>query len=167
MGTAERKEKIAKLREEHESYFKKMGIKNPLYIPKMAYRPPGKDELYISFFPSELGKGKDIYTEFVSINYDSEDPKRTLYLCKHNPYFKEEYELATSSSGFERYFIPVSELITINDVTNRNKNVKEKKEILKLEDLSNPDEDLKGAILKLAYQFQNLIDILTTKINKL
>ena len=132
MGTAERKEKIAKLREEHESYFKKMGIKNPLYIPKMAYRPPGKDELYISFFPSELGKGKDIYTEFVSINYDSEDPKRTLYLCKHNPYFKEEYELATSSSGFERYFIPVSELITINDVTNRNKNVKEKKEILKL-----------------------------------
>lgn len=167
MGTAERKEKIAKLREEHENYFKKIGIKNPLYIPKMAYRPPGKDELYISFFPSELGKGKDIYTEFVSINYDSEDPKRTLYLCKHNPYFKEEYELATSSSGFERYFIPVSELIIINDVTNRNKNVKEKKEILKLEDLSNPDEDLKGAILKLAYQFQNLIDILTTKINKL
>lgn len=167
MGTAERKEKIAKLREEHENYFKKIGIKNPLYIPKMAYRPPGKDELYISFFPSELEKGKDIYTEFVSINYDSEDPKRTLYLCKHNPYFKEEYELATSSSGFERYFIPVSELIIINDVTNRNKNVKEKKEILKLEDLSNPDEDLKGAILKLAYQFQNLIDILTTKINKL
>ena len=31
----------------------------------------------------------------------------------------------------------------------------------------NPDEDLKGAILKLAHQFQNLIDILTTKINKL
>jgi hypothetical protein len=167
MGTAERKEKIAKLKEEHENYFKEMGIENPLYIPKMAYRPSGKDELYISFFPSELEKEKDIYTEFVSINYDSEDPKRTLYLYRDNPYFKDEYELAVSNSGFERYFVPVSELIIINDVTNRNKNVKEKKEILKLEDLSNPDEDLKGAILKLAYQFQNLIDILTTKINKL
>jgi hypothetical protein len=164
MGTAERKEKIAKLKEEHENYFREMGIENPLYIPKMAYRPSGKDELYISFFPSELEKEKDIYTEFVSINYDLEDPKRTLYLYKDNPYFKDEYELAVSNSGFERYFVPVSELIIINDVTSRNKKVEE---VFKLDDLPNPDEDLKGAILKLAHQFQNLIDILTTKINKL
>ena len=34
------------------------------------------------FFPSELEKGQDIYTEFVSISYESEDPKRTLYLIK-------------------------------------------------------------------------------------
>ena len=32
----------------------------------MAYRPSGKDELHVSFFPSELQKDKDIYTEFVS-----------------------------------------------------------------------------------------------------
>ena len=33
----------------------------------------------LAFFPSELEKEEDIYTEFVSIDYDSEDPKRTLY----------------------------------------------------------------------------------------
>ena len=92
-----------------------------LYIPKMAYRPSGKDELYVSFFPSELEKDKDVYTEFVSIDYDSEDPKRTLYLHKHNPHWKEEYELITSSSGFQRHLIPVSELKIINDVTSRGK----------------------------------------------
>ena len=80
MTPVERKEKVAKLREEHEDYFQTTGDINALYIPKMAYRPSGKDELYVSFFPSEFQKGKDIYTEFVSIEYNSEDPKRTLYL---------------------------------------------------------------------------------------
>lgn len=116
---AERKKKVAKLREEHEDYFQTEGKINALYIPKMAYRPTGKDELHVSFFPSEMEKEQDIYTEFVSIDYDSEDPKRTLYLHKHNPHWKEEYELITSSSGFVRHIIPVSELKIINDVTSR------------------------------------------------
>jgi|TARA_R100001463_G_scaffold55937_2_gene107756 hypothetical protein len=119
MTPTERKEKVAKLREEHEDYFQKSGNINALYIPKMAYRPSGKDELHVSFFPSELGKEKDIYTEFVSIDYETEDPKRTLYLIKHNPHWKEEYELITSNSGFERHIIPVSELKVINDVVSR------------------------------------------------
>ena len=119
MTPTERKEKVAKLREEHEDYFQKSGNISALYIPKMAYRPTGKDELHVSFFPSELGKEKDIYTEFVSIDYDTEDPKRTLYLIKNNSHWKEEYELITSSSGFERHIIPVNELKVINDVTNR------------------------------------------------
>ena len=116
---AQRKEKVAKLREEHQEYFNTSNLKNALYIPKMAYRPSGKDDLYVSFFPSELGNEQDIYTEFVSIDYDSEDPKRTLYLHKNNPHWKEEYELITSSSGFQRHLIPVSELKVINDVTSR------------------------------------------------
>ena len=70
-----------------------------------------------SFFPSELQKGRDIYTEFVSIDYESEDPKRTLYLHKHNKHWRQEYELVTSSSGYERHMIPVSELKVINDIT--------------------------------------------------
>ena len=119
MTPAERKAKVAKLREEHENYFQTIGSINALYIPKMAYRPTGKDDLHVSFFPSELEKGRDIYTEFVSIEYETEDPKRTLYLIKHNPHWKEEYELVTSSSGFERHIIPVSELKAINDVTSR------------------------------------------------
>ncbi len=119
----QRKKKVAKLREEHEDYFQTDGIINALYIPKMAYRPSGKDELHVSFFPSELEKSEDIYTEFVSIDYDTEDPKRTLYLHKHNPHWKSEYELIISNSGFQRHLIPVSELKIINDVTSRGKTI--------------------------------------------
>jgi hypothetical protein len=39
MTPTERKAKIAKLREEHESYFQKIGDSDAVYIPKMAYRP--------------------------------------------------------------------------------------------------------------------------------
>jgi len=115
----ERKEKVAALRIEHEDYFQTEGKINALFIPKMAYRPSGKDELHVSFFPSELEKEQDIYTEFVSIDYETEDPKRTLYLHKYNPHWREEYEMITSSSGFQRHIIPVSELKVINDVTSR------------------------------------------------
>ena len=125
MTPAERKAKVLKLREEHEDYFQSSANINALYIPKMAYRPSGKDELHVSFFPSELQKGRDIYTEFVSIEYDSEDPKRTLYLLKHNAHWAEEYEKVTSSSGFERHIVPVSELKVINDVTSRRSPIKE------------------------------------------
>jgi len=131
----QRKKKVADLKEEHEDYFQTEGKINALYIPKMAYRPGGKDELHISFFPSELEKEEDIYTEFVSISYDSEDPKRTLYLLKHNPHWREEFELSTSSSGFQRHLVSVSELKVINDVTSRGKLV------LDFADLPNPDNN--------------------------
>ena len=125
MTPQERKAKVLELRKEHQSYFEKTDNSNALYIPKMAYRPSGKDELHVSFFPSELQKNRNIYTEFVSIEYDSEDPKRTLYLLEHNPTWDQEYEIVTSSSGFERHIVPVSELKVINDVTDRNKPIKE------------------------------------------
>ncbi|GAF80198.1 unnamed protein product [marine sediment metagenome] len=140
MTPTERKEKIAKLRKEHEDYFQTIDEIDALYMPKMAYRPSGKDDLHISFFPSELEKGGEIYTEFVSIAYDSEDPKRTLYLYKYNPHWKEEYELVTSNSGFERHLIPVNELRIINDVTSRGKVAS----ILKIDDLPNPDDIAKN-----------------------
>ena len=46
-----------------------------------------------------------------------------MYLIKHNKHWKEEYELITSNSGFERHIIPVSELKVINDVTDRKSEV--------------------------------------------
>ena len=119
---AERKSKVKKLREEHNDYFQTENKSGALYIPKMAYRPTGKDELHVSFFPSEMEKEADIYTEFVSIDYDSEDPKRTLYLHKHNPHWKSEYELITSNSGFQRHLIPVGELKVVSDVVSRTNN---------------------------------------------
>ena len=146
----QRKQKVNKLKEEHEDYFQTEGKINALYIPKMAYRPAGKDDLHVSFFPSELEKEEDIYTEFVSINYDSEDPKRTLYLHKYNPHWKSEYEMIESNSGFQRHIIPASELKVVSDVTaNQNKN-----DIFTLEeisDLPNPDE---------TYSFRGLVEVL-------
>jgi len=137
MTPQERKAKVLELRKEHEDYFQKESNVNALYIPKMAYRPSGKDELHVSFFPSEFQKGRDIYTEFVSIEYDSEDPKRTLYLLKHNPDWSNDYEIVTSSSGFERHIVPVSKLIVINDITDR---VKIDSLINPVPEIKNPDE---------------------------
>ena len=133
MTPQERKAKVQELRKEHEDYFQTSGNINALYIPKMAYRPTGKDELHVSFFPSELQKNRDIYTEFVSIEYNSEDPKRTLYLLEHNPTWDQEYEIVTSSSGFERHIVPVSELKVINDVTDRS-------QVKEAVNITNPDE---------------------------
>lgn len=142
----ERKAKVNALREEHEDYFQTNGIINALYIPKMAYRPNGKDELYVSFFPSEFEKNEDIYTEFVSINYDTEDPKRTLYLHKHNPHWREEYELIESSTGFIRHIIPVNELKIINDVTSRGKLIHDFADLnLQFANPDLPDPDKKEA----------------------
>ena len=139
MTPQERKAKVQELRKEHEDYFQTTGNINALYIPKMAYRPSGKDELHVSFFPSELQKNRNIYTEFVSIEYDSEDPKRTLYLLEHNPTWDQEYEIVTSSSGFERHIVPVSNLKVINDVTDRNKDKVS---------ITNPDERSVVDVLK-------------------
>jgi len=119
MTPQERRAKVEELLQEHKDYFDTNNLNNPAYIPKMAYRPSGKDELHVSFFPSELENNQDIYTEFVSIDYDSEDPKRTLYLLKYNPHWKEEYELITSNSGFQRHIVPAGELKAIKDVTSK------------------------------------------------
>jgi hypothetical protein len=120
LSITERKQKISILKKEHDAYFELQNDVNAVYIPKMAYRPAGKDELHITFFPSELEKEESIYTEFVSIDYDSEDPKRTLYLLEYNPHWKSEYEIITSNSGFVRHIVPVNKLTIINDVVSRN-----------------------------------------------
>jgi hypothetical protein len=113
--------RISKLIEEHTEFFKDLNSNEYVFIPKMAYRPSGKDEKFITFFPSELENECDIYTEFVSKTYQSEDLKRTLYMLKHNPFWREEYELNTSKSGFTTHLIPLTELKVINDITTRKK----------------------------------------------
>jgi predicted transcriptional regulator len=163
----ERATKIDILRQEHQPYFDKIGKSNALFLPKMAYRPPGKDELYISFFESELKNECDIYTEFVSKQYDSEDPKRTLYLVKYNPFWKEEYELMTSKTGYERFFIPVSEIEPISTIADRIK-PKAKKEphvivdILKekKEEKNSDIKDLIQVLSDINYSLQTLTHII-------
>tara|TARA_R110002153_G_scaffold251500_3_gene408856 strand:+ start:1687 stop:2184 length:498 start_codon:yes stop_codon:yes gene_type:complete len=164
MTPAERKKKVGKLREEHENYFQNIGEINALYIPKMAYRPSNKDELHISFFPSELKKGKNIYTEFVDIDYNSEDTKRTLYLLKHNKYWESEYELHTSNSGFERHLIPVKELTSVNDIVSRSTESKQ----LTLDDsftkIVNPDD---RSIVDVLIGIEKALLSMNEKLNKI
>ena len=119
MTPERRKELIEELRKEHQPYFDKIGKSNAIFLPKMAYKPSGKDDIHISFFESELKKECDIYTEFVDIQYNPEDPKRTLYLVRYNPFWQEEYEIIKSKSGYERHFIPVKEIKVINDMSDR------------------------------------------------
>jgi hypothetical protein len=165
----DRLDKIDELRKEHQPYFDKIGKSNALFIPKMAYRPKGKDELHISFFESELKQECDIYTEFVSKTYDSEDKKRTLYLVKFNPFWKEEYELI-ESNGYERYFIPVSEILPINTIADRIKNKALKEpaytENIKYELPLDSDKDMTELVKVLSeinYSLQTLTHVIRNK----
>jgi hypothetical protein len=109
------KEKIANLREKHQAIFDAVNLPNALFFPKMAYRPSGKDELYISFFASELKREGDIYTEFVGRDYVPEDGNRTLWMWRYNPHWDEEYETTEPNDvGHVRYLVPVSELVKVN-----------------------------------------------------
>jgi len=140
MTPEERKKKVNELRQQHEDYFNSNELSDAAYIPKMAYRPPGKDDLHISFFPSELERNGDIYTEFVSIDYNAEDPKRTLYLYRYNPHWKDEYELVESSSGFQRHLVPVSELKVVSDAVARHGKNTIFESLDDIANLPNPDE---------------------------
>jgi hypothetical protein len=124
-GGFNRKEKSEELLKYHQPVFKALDISNPLYIPKCAYRPYGKDDLHMGFFKSELSREQDIYTEFTSISLESEDPTRTLYKWKYNPFYDEEYETTEpNGQGHVRYLIPVSELIKVTAETKKTETTK-------------------------------------------
>ena len=130
--TLDKKAKIEELKSYHKKTFAKLGVNNPFYSPKMAYYDSG--ERVISFFPSEIEKGEDIFTEFVSRNYDSEDDTRTLYKWKYNPHYTSEYRTTNPQSEMHtiRYIIPVEELIVCNAV----------EDSLDEFDMPDPDQDL-------------------------
>lgn len=110
----EKRERLKKLREHQQPLLNAIGAPDAYYIPKMAYRPIGKSEIYVSFFPSELSRGVDVYTEFASRDYIPEDLERRLYRWDYNPHYDEEYEKTEpTDSGQFRYLVPVSELILI------------------------------------------------------
>lgn len=114
-SSVNRQEKTEELIKFHDWKFKMIQEDNPFFVPKCAYIPKGKTEHFIGVFPSEFKKGKDIYTEFTSIELEPEDPNRTLYKWRFNPHYDEEYErteTAGNASNY-RYLIPVSELIKI------------------------------------------------------
>lgn len=116
--TVNRQEKTEELMQHHDWKFKLIQEENPLFIPKCAYIPKGMSETHIGFFQSEVKKGRDIYTEFTSIDLEPEDPKRILYKWRFNPHYEEEYEKTEpAANGHYRYLVPVSELVKIENLT--------------------------------------------------
>ncbi len=98
LTSEEKKKKIQELFEYHiPTLMKQPGLIEPIFIPKMAYKPAGKDEKHVTFFASEIEKAeyfenpKDIFIEFISNEYNPEDPKRTLYKWRFNPHWRTEY----------------------------------------------------------------------------
>jgi hypothetical protein len=116
----ERREKIKKLREHHMPTFERLGVPDAEYIPKLFYHPKDasgnpKEELFLSFFASEIAKlGKmDLYTEDADSDYTARDPERKLYKLRCNPHYEEEYEKTDPSAGPLRYLVPAGELVEI------------------------------------------------------
>ena len=139
----DRRSKTAELRKAHQEYFEKAGISGAKFVPKLAYKPPGKDELFVGFFPNELRGGEDVYTEFASRDLEVEDPERNLYKWKYNPHWEEEYEKTEPGpSGSFRYLIPVIELVKVQ----KNEFIQQAPIKTKIQtsidfDLMNPDTD--------------------------
>lgn len=111
------RQKIAELREKHQEVFDNViQDSQALFFPKMAYLYKEGTHKVISFFPSEVGRGQDIYTEFVSRDYEPEDPERTLWKWPYNPHYATDYPTTDPHpvTGDVRYEIPVTELVRIN-----------------------------------------------------
>lgn len=136
----DRRDKVKKLREHHQSLLDSIGASTAVFVPKMAYRPYGKTELHIAFFASEINKGEDVYVEFTSKDWVPEDPERRLYKWRFNPHFEEEYDKTEphQTTGHYRYLVPVEELILI---TPKQEPAKASAD-LDLTTIPNPDEDL-------------------------
>jgi len=110
----DKKAKLQELKDYHLATFERHGITDPLFVGSMAYKPTGKDSKYISFFPSQLKKGQDIYTEFTNKDLVPEDPNRTLYKWRFNEYWQEEYETVEIENSTDfRYLVPVEELTIV------------------------------------------------------
>lgn len=139
----DKREKLKKLREFHQPNLEANGVPNAIFCPKMAYRPYGKNDIHIGFFASEINKGEDVYVEFASKDNVPEDPERKLYKWRFNPHFEEEYDKTEPSpqTGHIRYLVPVEEL-TVIKFPEGSQNLKLSNQVLDLNAIPNPDEDL-------------------------
>ena len=130
-----RKEKTDELIVGQLAKFREAGIVDPFYVPKCAHYVKGQEGKFMGFFKSELSKGVDIYTECVDFELNSEDPSRTLYKIKYNPFYEEEYLAEPTKSGDNRYLIPLSEMIIVEP------------ESVKTESTNNPFPDFESSFL--------------------
>lgn len=139
-------EKISELKSLHLDKFKKLGVENPVFIPRISYTPIGSSEKVISFFEGDFKEARDIYTHFVSKGYESEDIQNRLWKWTYNPFYETEYKKSDPhpDTGHVRYIIPVDELELIDDeYFKRIKGSSKVEEVFDIEeDIPDPNTDL-------------------------
>jgi hypothetical protein len=110
-----KKEMALELLEHHIPMLNKLGISDPVYMPKFPFYSAEAQGQVVTFFPSELELKKDLYTEFADKNLELLSEKRELYKLRYNPYYDSEYikKGPHPSTGMYMYYVPVSELEVI------------------------------------------------------
>jgi hypothetical protein len=183
-----RKDKEKELMEHHSKFLEKL-TGGYQFTAKTAFYSKGKFGRQIQFFENELNKGTDIYVELVDIERDARGAEtnmvpmfweRPLFKYRYNPYFKEEYEVKTSTNSrgeeYSAYVVPTSELVCVNKgseeipynsyETQRTEEPKEQKKLSVFPDFEEEfvpklktqetDEDVSSILLQIAEGFQKL-----------
>jgi hypothetical protein len=183
-----RRDKEKELMEHHSKFLEKL-TGGYQFTAKTAFYSKGKFGRQIQFFENELNKGTDIYVELVDIERDARGAEinmvpmfweRPLFKYRYNPYFKEEYEVKTSTNSrgeeYSAYVIPTSELVCVNKgseeipynsyETQRTEEPKEQKKLSVFPDFEEEfvpklktqetDEDISSILLQIAEGFQKL-----------
>jgi hypothetical protein len=183
-----RRDKEKELMEDHSKFLEKL-TGNYQFTAKTAFYSKGKFGRQIQFFENELNKGTDIYVELVDIERDARGAEtnmvpmfweRPLFKYRYNPYFKEEYEVKTSTNSrgeeYSAYVIPTSELVCVNKgseeilynhyESQRTEEPKEQKKLSVFPDFEEEfvpklkteetDEDISSILLQIAEGFQKL-----------
>jgi len=183
-----RRDKEKELMEHHSKFLEKL-TGGYQFTAKTAFYSKGKFGRQIQFFENELNKGTDIYVELVDIERDARGAEtnmvpmfweRPLFKYRYNPYFKEEYEVKTSTNSrgeeYSAYVVPTSELVCVNKgseeipynsyETQRTEEPKEQKKLSVFPDFEEEfvpklktqetDEDVSSILLQIAEGFQKL-----------
>jgi hypothetical protein len=183
-----RRDKEKELMEHHSKFLEKL-TGGYQFTAKTAFYSKGKFGRQIQFFENELNKGTDIYVELVDIERDARGAEtnmvpmfweRPLFKYRYNPYFKEEYEVKTSTNSrgeeYSAYVIPTSELVCVNKgseeilynhyESQRTEEPKEQKKLSVFPDFEEEfvpklkteetDEDISSILLQIAEGFQKL-----------
>ena len=191
-----RKDKEKELMSNHSKFLDKL-TGNYQFAAKTAFYSKGKFGRQIQFFENELNKGSDIYVELVDIERDGQGRdinmvpmywERPLFKYRYNPYFKEEYEVKTSTNSrgeeYSVYVIPTSELVCVNKgneeipyniyESQRTEEPKQQKKVSTFPDfeeefvpklkIENDDEDVSTILLQIADGFKKLSEKLSEKL---
>ena len=183
-----RRDKEKELMGHHSKFLEKL-TGGYQFTAKTAFYSKGKFGRQIQFFENELNKGTDIYVELVDIERNARGAEtnmvpmfweRPLFKYRYNPYFKEEYEVKTSTNSrgdeYSVYVIPTSELVCVNKgseeipynsyETQRTEEPKEQKKLSVFPDFEEEfvpklktqetDEDVSSILLQIAEGFQKL-----------